>query len=93
MLPSRMRFAFHGRIHAPLYLQLSRKRLLRRLRRDPDLLKEYDLTIQQQKRLGIVEVVESPDELSSNRVHYLPIRRLVNCGLYMMPRHVTKVLH
>lgn len=59
----------------PDNLLLSPRRLLNLLkcfRHDPEILKEYDAIIQQQIRMGIVEVVEKPEELTTSRVHYLP---------------------
>ena len=56
-------------------LRLSQRRLmtlLQRLRKDPEVLKEYDAVIQQQKKMGIIEKVEHPGEVKSTRVHYLP---------------------
>ncbi len=55
--------------------QLSLKRLhglLRRLRQDPDTLKEYDSIIRAQLEQGIVEVVECPEHPDAEKVHYLP---------------------
>ena len=59
----------------PDNLLLSQRRLLsllKRLKRDPDILREYHAIIQQQLKAGIVEVVESKNDLSSDRIHYLP---------------------
>ena len=56
-------------------LRLSQRRLtslLRRLRKDPEVFKEYDAVIQQQKKMGIIEKVEHPGEVTSTRVPYLP---------------------
>ena len=56
-------------------LRLSQRRLmslLQRLRKDPEVFKEYDAVIQQQKKMGIIEKVEHPGEVTSTRVHYLP---------------------
>ena len=64
----------------PDNLPLSQKRLLsllKRLRREPSVLKDYDSIIQQQIKLGIVEVVEDPSELTSSRIHYLPHHAVV----------------
>lgn len=47
------------------------KGLLRRLRRTPDLLHQYDSTIQDQFSKGIIEPVDSNEE-TTNLVHYLP---------------------
>ena len=64
-------------VHDPLpdNYQLSSRRLqglLRRLRQDPAILKEYDSIIQDQIRKGIVEVVADVDPPGAERVHYLP---------------------
>ena len=62
--------------HEPLadnYL-LSKKRLeglLRRLKHTPEILQQYDSTIQEQLAKGIIEPVP-PDEKTMNQVHYLP---------------------
>eukprot|EP00731_Ephydatia_muelleri_P024188 Em0016g459a len=56
-------------------LQLCHKRLLgllKRLRNDPHILKEYDAVIQEQIRKGIVEIVSDPWNSKAERVHYLP---------------------
>ncbi|XP_068758056.1 uncharacterized protein [Montipora capricornis] len=55
--------------------ELSRKRLenlLKRLRQEPEILKEYDSVIKEQLQRGIVEVVEKPSEGGVGRVHYIP---------------------
>ena len=55
--------------------ELSRKRLenlLKRLRQEPEVLKEYDSVINEQLQRGIVEVVEKPSEGGVGRVHYIP---------------------
>ena len=54
--------------------ELSRKRLenlLKRLRQEPEILKEYDSVIKEQLQRGIVEVVEKPSEGGVGRVHYI----------------------
>ena len=56
-------------------LRLNQRRLdslLKRLRKEPEILKEYDSVIRQQESLSIIELVENPDEVPSGRVHYLP---------------------
>ena len=63
--------------HPPLSdnYDLSLKRLhglLRRLRQDDVVLDEYDSIIQSQIQQGIVEVVEKPEQMTSNKIHYLP---------------------
>ena len=67
--------------HKPLpdHYQLSLKRLwglLRRLRQNPTVLREYDHIIRDQLKMGIVEPVteESP---TSNQLHYLPHHAVV----------------
>ena len=46
--------------------------LLKRLRNDPHILKEYDAVMQEQIRKGIVEIVSDPWNSKAERVHYLP---------------------
>ena len=53
------------------------KSLLRRLRQDPQLLKAYNCTIEEQLKCGIVEIVNEEDNVSSGRVHYLPHHAVV----------------
>ena len=50
--------------------------LLRRLRQDPAILREYDRIIQDQLTKGIVETV-SPDEATPETTHYLPHHAVV----------------
>lgn len=62
--------------HAPLptNYKLSLKRLhglLRQLRHDPAILKQYDATIWDQIKKGIVQVVENPGGKSKEKLHYL----------------------
>ena len=45
--------------------------MLQRLKRDPELLKEYDHTIREQLTKGVIEPA-SPNEKTTNQVHYLP---------------------
>jgi hypothetical protein len=78
-----MKFAYHGRsiYHPPLpdHLDLCKRRLsslLKRLRRDPQLLAEYDAIIMEQLAKGIVEVVTEPSK-SCDKVHYLPYHGVV----------------
>ncbi|XP_068712813.1 uncharacterized protein [Montipora foliosa] len=55
--------------------ELNRKHLenlLKRLRQEPEILKEYDSVIKEQLQRGIVEVVEKPSEGGVGRVHYIP---------------------
>jgi hypothetical protein len=54
-------------------LSLSRLRgLLKRMRRNPSLLDEYNKSITSQVENGIVEVVKDPTIVIGKRVHYLP---------------------
>ena len=53
------------------------KGLLKRLRRNQDLLKEYDQSIRDQIENGVVEVVEDPALIEGERVHYLPHHAVV----------------
>ena len=46
--------------------------LLKRLRQDPEVLKEYDSVIRDQLSKGIVEVVEKPGEGEVGKIHYIP---------------------
>ena len=64
----------------PDNLSLSKRRLLsllKRLRKIPDLLIEYDRVIQHQKQIGIVELMEDPSHQDGNRVHYLPHHAII----------------
>lgn len=63
--------------HPPLpdNYELSKRRLnslLSRLRKEPDVLKEYDSVIRDQIDRGIVEVVDKETRPESNRIHYIP---------------------
>ena len=63
-------------LHKPLTdnYQLCVRRLnglLKRLRNEPEILKQYDSTIREQLEKGIIEPVQS-DEETTNIVHYLP---------------------
>ena len=54
---------------------LSAKRLtnlLKRLRQDPEVLREYDSVIRDQLSNGIVEVIEKPGEGEVGKIHYIP---------------------
>ena len=65
---------FHGRVII-LHYNLCQKRLFRlitRLRRNPNVLQEYDKIIKDQTSQGIVEVVEDPWRMNTNKLHYLP---------------------
>ena len=82
--------------HEPLpdNYQLSLKRLqglLHRLKQDPAIIKEYDSTIRDQIKKGIIKPIKA-EEPCSNRVHYLPHHAVVrrdktppSCALFMMP--------
>ncbi|XP_011410528.1 PREDICTED: uncharacterized protein LOC100633078 [Amphimedon queenslandica] len=64
----------------PDNFSLSKRRLLsllKRLRKTPDLLIEYDRVIQHQKQMGIVELIEDPSRQDGNRVHYLPHHAII----------------
>ena len=64
--------------HHPLLpdnYEMSRKRLwslLERLKRDPEVLKEYDAVIKDQLTKGVVEIVEKEDIGELGKVHYIP---------------------
>ncbi len=78
-------------LHPPLpdnhQLSVSRLHgLLRRLRQDPHVLEEYDLTIQQQIGQGIVEVVKRPQDPVAGEVHYLPHHAVIR-----RDKHTTKL--
>ena len=63
---------FHDTL--PDHYQLSLKRLhglLRRLRQEPAILKQYDRTIREQLESGIIEAVDV-SEPTPDKVHYLP---------------------
>ncbi len=52
--------------------------LLRRLKRDPKVLQEYDATIKDQIRRGIVETVKDDDhDADRGNVHYMPHHAVV----------------
>ena len=52
--------------------ELSQKRLLGRLRQDPQVLWEYDKTIKEQMSKGIVEIGEGSMVQNASKCHYLP---------------------
>ena len=59
---------------------LCRKRLtglLQKLKKSPDLLRDYDVMIQDQLRKGIVEPVTDPDQFVEGKLHYLPHHAVV----------------
>ena len=49
-----------------------RDNLLKRLRQDPEVLREYDNVIKEQLQRGIVEIVQNPNEGEIGKVHYIP---------------------
>ena len=54
---------------------MSRKRLwslLERLKREPEVLKEYDTVIKDQLNKSIVEIVDKEDVGELGKVHYIP---------------------
>ena len=51
--------------------------LLRRLQREPRLLRDYDDIIQGQLRNGIIEPVVDPEAVSNERIHYFPHHTVV----------------
>ena len=59
---------------------LSKKRLdglVKRLRHDPEVLREYDSIIQSQRSQGIVEEVDPQEESANGQIHYLPHHAVV----------------
>jgi len=59
---------------------LSKKRLeglVKRLRHDPEVMKEYDSIIQSQQSQGIVEEVSRREESAEGQIHYLPHHAVV----------------
>ena len=51
--------------------------LTRRLQQEPDVLREYDSTIKEQLRQGVVEPVEESSEEQSRQGHYLPHHAII----------------
>ena len=51
--------------------------LLRRLRQDPDVFREYDSIIRDQIKQGVVQVIHDPDFTESGKIHYLPHHTVV----------------
>ena len=51
--------------------------LLRRLRQDNGILREYDSVFKTQIQQGIVGIVEQPEQTDAERVHYLPHHTVV----------------
>ena len=63
---------FHERLPNHYDISLTRLRgLLQRLKRNPDMLKEYSDTIAEQEKLGIIERVPK-EEPTPKTIHYLP---------------------
>ena len=68
---------FHDSLPDNYQLSLHRLQgLLRRLKQDPAVLKEYDDTIKEQLKKGIIENV-SPDRPPEGKIHYLPHHAVV----------------
>lgn len=79
-----MKWSSLGRKHSvlPDNYQLCLMRLhglIKRLRHDPDVLQEYNSTIQDQLREEIVEFVEPLGE-DTEKIHYLPHHAIVRCS-------------
>lgn len=75
--------------HLPDNYDLCKKRLdglLKRLRQDPEKLRQYDAVIQDQLRQGVVEVVIDPTEHKGKRLHYLP-----HHGVFRHDKETTKL--
>ena len=69
---------FHQPLPDNYGLSVKRLRgLLRRLRQDPEILKEYDRTIQEQVKKGIIETVNL-EEPCANRIHYLQHHAIIH---------------
>ena len=47
------------------------KSLLRQLHQDPNLLREYNATIESQLKNGIIEIVDEVESISNEKIHYL----------------------
>ena len=68
---------FHEPLPNNYHLSLKRLQgLLHRLKQDPAILNEYDSTIRDQLKKGIIEPVQV-EEPCSDRIHYLPHRAVV----------------
>ena len=66
----------HPTLHEHYHLSLSRLRgLLKHLRHDPEVLQEYDSTIQDQLHQGIVELVDPSDD--TEKIQYFPHHAVV----------------
>ena len=60
--------------------QLSKQRLdglIKRLRHDPEVLREYDSIINSQQRQGIVEAINLQEEQANGQTHYLPHHAII----------------
>ena len=62
--------------------------MMQRLKHDPEILKEYDCTIQEQLAKGVIEPV-FPDERTTNQVHYLPHHGVVRSDKATTKLHVV----
>ena len=61
--------------------------LLCHLRQEPQILQEYNSTIQDQIRQGIVEVIKEPQRLvTGSEVHYLPCHTVIR-----RDKHTTRL--
>ena len=87
----RYEFTFPWKDPHPSYYELSDKRLkdlLCHLKEHPVVMLEYDTTIRNRLKEGIVEEVEEPDDPESGKVHYLLLykltRRLQRTASHMM---------
>ena len=77
---------FHEPLADNYILSVKRlKGLLQRLKHDPEILTEYDRTIQEQLAKGIIKPV-SMDEKTANQVHYLP-----HHGVVRHDKSITKL--
>ncbi len=77
--------------HPPLadHYNLCVKRLrglIRRLRQDPDVLREYDSTVKDQIQRGVVEPVEEASGELCHKIHYLPHHAIIR-----KDRETTKI--
>ena len=64
--------------HNYIILCLKRlKILLRQLHQNPDLLREYNVTMKSQLKNGIIEIVDEVENISNERIHYLPHHTVV----------------
>ena len=70
--------------------QARMKGQLRRLKREPELLKEYDRTVKEQAEQGIIEQVTSLEK--ANKVHYLPHQAVIRKDA-VTPRYVLYTMH